>query len=449
MAATARRRSTVVVAVVVLLALTMRVGYVVLTPDYRPLSDAGAYDALGVSLARDGTFARDPHRMGPGVRLTGASAIHPPGYPLFVAAVYRISGTSGTEARWLAARLAQVILGVVTVGLIGLVARRLWDRRVALWAAALAAVYVPLVVVGGTLLSEALFVPLLLGALLSALSYRDRGGRLRLVAAGALAGAAALTRDNGFVVALACVPLVMGPRSAWSRGRLLAACAVPLLAAAVVAPWTVRNAMAVHAFVPVSDLDGGTLAGTYNNVSAHDGAARWLWRQPQEDPVNARLLRTSRDRSEPVLQARLRSSALRFIAHHPTAPLQVAAINSLRLADLAGMARRRVSAAEFGITPTAADAGAICFWCVAALALLGALTRTARRAPPALWLLPLALLAGVVLVTTGTPRFRAPLDPFVILPAAVGAAAIVDGLRRRGETMTARSSLQREGRRRR
>jgi hypothetical protein len=86
---------------------------------------------------------------------------------------------------------------------------------------------------------------------------------------------------------------------------------------------------------------------------------------------------------------------------------------------------------------------------VAALALLGALTRTARRAPPALWLLPLALLAGVVLVTTGTPRFRAPLDPFVILPAAVGAAAIVDGLRRRGETMTARSSLQREGRRRR
>jgi 4-amino-4-deoxy-L-arabinose transferase-like glycosyltransferase len=411
----------VAIAAVLLLALAVRVGYVVLTPDYRPLSDSGAYDALGVSLARDGAFAPDPHRMGPGVVLTGASAIHPPGYPLFLAGIYRISGARGSDDRWLAARVAQVILGLVTVGLIALVARRLWDRRVALWAGALAAAYVPLVVVGGTLLSEALFVPLLLGALLAALAYRGGGGRLLLVVAGVLGGAAALTRANGFVVALACVPLVLGPPSAWSRRRLLAACAVPLVAALVVAPWTVRNAIAVHAFVPVSDLDGGTFAGTYNNVSARDG---WVWRQPQDDPVNARLLRASGDRSEPVLQARLRHSALRFIADHPTAPLHVAAVNSLRLADLAGAVRRRASAAEFGITRTAADAGAICFWCVAALALLGALTKAVRRAPVTLWLVPLALLASVVLVNAGTPRFRAPLDPFVILLAAAGAAAV-------------------------
>src|ERR1700730_370530 len=116
MAATGRGRGTAGGGVLVRLALTVRVGYVVLTPDYRPLSDSGAYDALGVSLARDGTFARDPHRMGPGGVLTGPSALHPPRYPLFLAAVYRISGTSGTEDRWLAARLAQVILGVLTVG---------------------------------------------------------------------------------------------------------------------------------------------------------------------------------------------------------------------------------------------------------------------------------------------------------------------------------------------
>jgi len=38
----------------------------------------------------------------------------------------------------------------------------------------------------------------------------------------------------------------------------------------VVAPWTIRNAVVMHALIPVSDETGGTLAGTYNPVSARD-----------------------------------------------------------------------------------------------------------------------------------------------------------------------------------
>jgi len=45
------------------------------------------------------------------------------------------------------------------------------------------------------------------------------------------------------------------------------------------------------------------------------------------------------------------------------------------------------------------------------------------------WLVPLILWASVAPITTGTPRFRAAIDPFVILLAAFAIQAIVTRLR--------------------
>ncbi len=61
------------------------------------------------------------------------------------------------------------------------------------------------------------------------------------------------------------------------------------------------------------------------------------------------------------------------------------------------------------------------FWLVALLALVGAFTGLARRAPRWLWLTPLLLYLSVVFVNAETPRFRAPIDPFLIMLAALRA----------------------------
>ena len=53
-----------------------------------------------------------------------------------------------------------------------MVAAQLWGRRVALAAMGLAAVYVPLILVGGSVMSEPLFAALLLGALAAAIQHR-------------------------------------------------------------------------------------------------------------------------------------------------------------------------------------------------------------------------------------------------------------------------------------
>ena len=57
----------------------------------------------------------------------GPTAFRPPLYPLFLGAVYAVTGDSIT-----AARLLQALLGVAAVGLLGVIAWQLWGRRVAL-----------------------------------------------------------------------------------------------------------------------------------------------------------------------------------------------------------------------------------------------------------------------------------------------------------------------------
>lgn len=105
----------------------------------------------------------------------------------------------------------------------------------------------------------------------------------------------------------------------------------------------------------------------------------------------------------------------------------MAAYNGLRLLDLGGLSRARFTARTAGIgSPLAADAGVVCFWVLALLALAGTITRRARAVPWCVWLAGALLLASIVFVTTETPRFRAPLDPFVILLASAALATAAE-----------------------
>ncbi len=66
------------------------------------------------------------------------------------------------------------------------------------------------------------------------------------------------------------------------------------------------------------------------------------------------------------------------------------------------------------------------------LAAGGALTRAARQAPKWLWLVPVCLWASVFV--TSFIRFRAPIDPFLVMLAAL---ALVDAF----EQLTGRRSV--------
>jgi hypothetical protein len=127
---------------------------------------------------------------------------------------------------------------------------------------------------------------------------------------------------------------------------------------------------------------------------------------------------SDRSLDEVGLGERLRTAAIDFVRDHPSAPIQAEAWNSYRMLELTGLDQSARAARETGYGRGAAALGMVSFWIVAALALLGAATRAARRAPVALWLAPALLWAGTALFL-GEPRLRAPIEPFIVLAAAL------------------------------
>lgn len=172
-----------------------------------------------------------------------------------------------------------------------------------------------------------------------------------------------------------------------------------------------------------------TLAGTYNPVSAGDHRVPYGWRLHIAEPDTARF-------TEPELGNRILGNALNYIGDHPLSPISAATHNTLRLLELEGSFAWERSAGSIGIGRSPARVGVIGFWILALLALGGAFTRAARRAPRWLWLVPLLLALTVVLVNAQTPRFREPLDPFVILLAGCALQTLahrIQGRYRRAE----------------
>ena len=425
-------------------ALAARLAYVLLTPRYVPLHDDRAFDRLALGVARTGAY---PDVGG------HPTAYRPPGFTYVLGGLYALAGPG--HARIVAARLFQVAVGTGIVAALGALAQRLFGRRAALGTMAVAALYPPLIGVGAALVSEPQTVLLELGAVLAVLAWRSDHCLRWAVVAGVAAGALALTRSNAFVVIPALAAGLAVRRRGRSRLSVVRAPALMIAAAvAIVVPWTVRNAVVMRSFIPVSDETGGTLAGTYNPVSAHDRAAPAFWHLLSQIPPYQRATEALARGPEPAFQSRLLHLALGYIGAHPLYPFTVAWNNALRIADLTGAGPARYGASLVGITsPVFADLCMYAIWAVLLLAVAGAvLNRVRGRVPGFVWAAAALLLLSVVLVNGESPRLRIPIDPFLLLLAGAALAEIsryagppIEARRRRRHTSGRGEGEQPEG----
>jgi hypothetical protein len=157
----------------------------------------------------------------------------------------------------------------------------------------------------------------------------------------------------------------------------------------------------------------------------------YKWRIFFGIPGERPLIRLARHLTEPQLSGKLEHQALHYISAHPLAPFEVAFHNTLRLFELEGTYAWEASAGAVSLPISMARIGVIGFWIVCLLALGGAVSRPVRAAPKWVWFVPLLLALSVVLVNVETPRFRAPVDPFLILLAAAGLAVLATRIRAR------------------
>ena len=171
--------------------------------------------------------------------------MHPPGYPIVIATIYKISGNSDR-----ALRLFQIACEAVTAVVIFLIAARLVPRGAAIVAALLVAVAPQLAFRSLVILPDSLSaLPLVAAIFLITKAVEDRGAG-KMFLAGALIGISCWLRADALLLPLflCAAMLVLFPRG--QRGRN----ALALIggAAIVLAPITIRNVLVFRAFVPVA-----------------------------------------------------------------------------------------------------------------------------------------------------------------------------------------------------
>jgi 4-amino-4-deoxy-L-arabinose transferase-like glycosyltransferase len=385
------------------LGLAVRVLYVVLTRHLKLAGDEPEYDLEGQLIAHGHWFwTAAPYGI------LHAGAWKAPGYPAWVGLWYTLLGHHP-----LAVRLVQVPLGVLTIGLGWALARRLFGRRVAIAAAFVLALYPNVWQFEELLYPESLATPLMLAALL--VIFTGPPTKRRAILTGLLVGISLYVRPSGEFVLLGAL-VSWWVAAGWRRGIAHTVIAA-LVAVAVVAPWTVRNAIVLHGFLPISMQDAAAY-GTFNSQAAHDPVFPYAWRKAPPDAQA--LLNPAHPLSDIALHSKLIHLAESYIKAHPVSVAEAFFWNGLsRLWDIRRRSRALVEVAFEGRSRPVTEAGLYSYWVLLVLALLG-LWRARSRRMLVLGVLALALGASVTFTVEAGTRYRAPLEPLIAVLACAG-----------------------------
>ena len=126
----------------------------------------------------------------------------------------------------------------------------------------------------------------------------------------------------------------------------------------MIAPWTIRNATELHAFVPVSTETGSPWSAPTTRESAAFASVPYKWRFVIKLPEDRALLQPRRPAGRGAAVRPAATQALDYISAHPSAPLEAGWHNLTRMLELEGSYAWHASAAAVGLSVgTAHDAG--------------------------------------------------------------------------------------------
>lgn len=369
--------------------------------------DARYYHGTALELLRHGHYAQD----GVGI-WSGATIWRPPGYSLWLAAIYAIAGP-----QLLAVRLAQVVIHGCTAGLLAVAARQVTGNRVAAVFAGVAYLgYLPAILTTQQHASEAVSVFLAVALFCASFQTRKTPGVGTGVSAGVLAGIGALTRPQSALLLLLPIGL-LACTAIKSRESRLALIGCALAFALTIAPWLTYTAQ-------LAGRPSLGLSGCAEWISAEHYTGRFSYRWAAEDWSDlkhewterikrGRALADPRSPIPPSVQAELYAdrtwNAEARAIMRSTSPLKIVRDFPHRILALWGPAIPGIiGKAQWGI--------------YALLAALGAYRlRKSWRAQWPIWLPSVLLcLAHVLLVVE--PRYTFPLRPLLLIYAGVGAA---------------------------
>jgi 4-amino-4-deoxy-L-arabinose transferase-like glycosyltransferase len=426
----------------VLLGLLVLVGFVIRidalrnsAPEVPILGDARAYHLLAENLA-DGRGYIRPYEFADGGTVI-KTAEYPPGLPVLLAVATKAGASTETSQR-----VVLCTVGALTVGLVGLIGRRLGGDGVGYLAALLAAVHPALWNADVSLMAEPLAAFTGAALVLVALAVVNHPQTWRWVVFGAVAGLGCFVRSEFLLMGPALMAVVAWKTTDEWRprlGRLALGLGVLVL---VLVPWTVRNLVAFDGqIVPLSNNSGSVAQGA-NCDAAYSGTFKGLWvtnvSLSGNDADQARagcfagFALDPDDPNEAVAAADLRSEGITYLRGHAGQVPGVMAARLGRTFGLSQFTQQRNFAAAEGRNPVWDGRGTRAFQLLVLIGIAGLVISSVRRTRSwDRWLLviPPAAVIVIVALTYGNPRFRAAAEPAVVVLAALGAFDIVEAIR--------------------
>jgi 4-amino-4-deoxy-L-arabinose transferase-like glycosyltransferase len=317
-------------ALILAVALAARLGFVVWwqrtqTFDSRQFEfpDSQGYWELGQHMARG-----EPYEFGSSDR----RVYRAPGYPLLLAAMFRVVGT---DAKPVAARVLGALLGTLCVGVVYWLSRIMFSSDVAFVAAGIVAVYPEAIATSVLPLSDGPFcLWMLLQLVFWQLACRSiaRWSWGWAALAGVMAGIATLTRPSWLLF----TPAVVTFWIAAARLELRQFClGLAILVALILTmtPWWIRNWHIAGRFVPTTLQVGASL---YDGLSpAADGSSDMRFVPRIEEQLRAADLANPPSASDPPFEYRLdqlmRNESLDWALDHPRRVADLATTKLFRL----------------------------------------------------------------------------------------------------------------------
>lgn len=442
------RRSLIAVVLIALAHAALFIAYQ--RPDWDVAwSDQGGYKQLGAGMARSGgEFTRFPDSP-----VFIPEVIRTPGYPAFVAVIYKLFGVST-----LPVAIAQAFVFAIICLIVYSLTRRLAGERAATVAALMTALFPPLPYYGALVLTEVWTTLVLMAAMLVCLRAVQHGRRRDFMLAGLLFSAATIVRP-AFVLlpfGLAMAMPLLVPAERRTLGRVGNWGALALVAAVTLVPWFSYNYIYLDRFTlsPAGGVGRGLWEGSWQgrwSGRAHNDLTQTADQDIATDELDRRVREIAAREgiaADGMLNYVHEWREIRAIWLSPTDPMErararvVADQEYLRAAlthigeDVPGWAWRKLTRGTFilwasdipirytdiNATPPLVIRG---IWLVqvilllVALAGLGVLLRRRRFAEAALMALPLLYVTGVHIPLLCETRQSLPVKPMVLALAAI------------------------------
>jgi 4-amino-4-deoxy-L-arabinose transferase-like glycosyltransferase len=348
------------------------------------------------------------------------TSIRPPLFPGLLAATWTALGTTNFQA----IRVIQILLSLATAWLVFVVGRAAWNEPAAAIGAATYWLYPSLILYDSLILSETLFIFLLMAFVAATVQLVRVPRALTAIACGVALGLAALTRSVLWPLPLLLCPgLLFVLDVPWLR-RIALAAAVFAAYAAVVGPWAVRNTRLQRVVTIVDTMSGMNLRmGNYEytpddrmwDAVSLTGEKNWV-HGISNDFGTREITEGDKDKWA-------QRKAIEYMRAHPRETFRRSLI---KFADFWGLEREFMAGVQQGLfSPPlwfAVLASAAILFGYVLVAVVGAaglwIARPRDARVHAIMLLPIVVLVGAHAIAFGHSRYHLPLMPILCLYAA-------------------------------